>query len=368
MKNDSEQRIRVGIVGASASGWAPLSHVPALKLLPEYELAAVCTTRADTAAEAAAKYGAGRAFHDYREMVRQPDIDLVSVVVKVPSHHDVVMAALNAGKHVYCEWPLGANRGEAEEMADLARSKGVLAMVGLQARGDPTVRYLRHLIDDGYIGDVLAVNMTMFTPGILDHPKSRLWEGDRTKGMSIITGRTIHTMDVLCWCLGDFVEVSGKVSTQVKQWRVTGTDELVDVDASDNVMVNGVLASGAIASVHAATIPYDATGWRMEIYGRKGTLRVTSKGSPQRDANTLLGSQNGGPMEPLTTPASFTEVPEAMPIGPPRNVGHLYLRMARAIRTGGPVEPDFDAAAKRHRLVDAIQQSSDEGRAIAIPD
>jgi predicted dehydrogenase len=366
MTSDKEQPIRVGIVGASASGWAPLSHVPALRLLPEYDLAAVCTTRAETAAEAAAKYGAKRAFHDYRVMVKDPDIDLVSVVVKVPSHHEVVMAALDAGKHVYCEWPLGANRGEAEAMANLARAKGVLAMVGLQARGDPTVRYLRHLIDDGYIGDVLAVNMTMFTPGILDHPKSRLWEGDRTKGMSIITGRTIHTMDVLCWCLGDFVEVSGKVSTQVRQWRVTGTDELIDVDASDNVMVHGVLTSGAIASVHAATIPYSATGWRMEMYGRKGTLRVTSKGSPQRDANTLLGSQNGAPMEPLTVPASYTEVPEAMPIGPPRNVGHLYLRMAKAIRNGGPVEPGFDVALNRHRLVDTIQKSSDEGRTVSF--
>ena len=75
-------------------------------------------------------------------MVRESDIDLVSVVVKVPSHHDIVVATLNAGKHVYCEWPLGANLPQAEAMADLARRKGVRAMVGLQARGDPTVRYL----------------------------------------------------------------------------------------------------------------------------------------------------------------------------------------------------------------------------------
>jgi predicted dehydrogenase len=364
-----ENPIRVGIVGADASGqgWAPLSHLPALKMLPEYEITAVCTAHADTAAAAATKYGVNRSFHDYNAMVREPDMDLISVVVKVPAHHDVVVAALSAGKHVYCEWPLGANLAEAEAMAEIARRKGVRAMVGLQARGDPTVRYLRQLIADGYVGDVLAVNMTMFTAGVLEHPKSRLWERDRVKGMSVITGRTIHTMDVLCWCLGDFVEVSGKVSTQVKQWRVTGTDEFVDVDASDNVMVNGVLASGAIASVHAATIPYNATGWRMEIYGRKGTLRATSKGSPQRDANTLLGSRDGGSLEPLPVPASFTEVPEAMPIGPPRNVAHLYLRMAIAIRSGGQVEPDFDLAVKRHRLVDAIQRSSDEGRTITLP-
>ena len=363
-----ENPIRVGIVGADASGqgWAPLSHLPALKLLTGYEIAAVCTAHAGTAAAAAAKYGVGQAFHDYNAMVREPDIELVSVVVKVPAHYDIVVAALNAGKHVYCEWPLGANLAEAEAMADIAQRKGVRAMVGLQARGDPTVRYLRQLIADGYVGDVLAANMTMFTAGVLERPKSRLWDRARTKGVSALTVRGIHTMDVLCWCLGDFVEVSGKTSTQVKQWRVTETGELVDVDTPDNVMVNGVLQNGAIASVHVGTVPYQATGWRMEIYGRNGTLRATSNGSPQRDASRLLGSRDGGSLEPLPVPASFTEVPEAMPAGPPRNVGHLYLRMARAIRYGGQVEPDFELAVKRHRLIDAIQRSSDEGRTIAL--
>ncbi len=120
-----EHRIRVGIVGADASGqgWAPLSHLPALKLLPEYEIAAVCTAHADTAAAAAAKYGVARAFHDYNTMVREPDIDMVSVVVKVPAHHGAVMAALDARKHVYCEWPLGANLAEAEAMAGPRRKR-----------------------------------------------------------------------------------------------------------------------------------------------------------------------------------------------------------------------------------------------------
>jgi predicted dehydrogenase len=363
-----EHRIRVGIVGADASGqgWAPLSHLPALKLLPEYELVAVCTRHADTAAAAAAKYGVDRAFHDYKAMVLESDIDLVSVVVRVPAHHDVVTAALNARKNVYSEWPLGANLAEAEAMANLARKQGVHAMVGLQARGDPSVRYLRQLIKDGYVGEVLAVNMTMFTGGVLEKPQSRVWDRDKTKGVSALTVRGIHTMDVLCWCMGDFTEVSGKLTTQVKQWRVTGTDEFVDVDAADNVMVHGVLQGGAIASVHVATVPHNASAWRMEIYGRKGTIRITSRGSPQRDASQLVGAQDGKALEPLPVPAEFMEVPEAMPVGPPRNVGHLYLRMARAIRDGERVEPDFDVAVERHRLIDAIQRSSDEGRVIKL--
>lgn len=360
--------LRVGIVGADASGqgWAPLSHLPALKLLPEFELAAVCTAHADTAAAAAAKYGVSRAFDNYRAMVAEPDLDLVSVVVKVPSHREVVIAALNAGKNVYCEWPLGANLGEAEELAALAAGKSVRSIIGLQARGDPTLRYLRELIADDYLGEVLAVNMTMFTGGVLERGKSRLWDRDKTKGVSALTVRGIHTMDAMCWCLSDFAEVSGKVTTQVKQWRVTETGEMIDVDTPDNVMVNGVLRSGAIASVHVGTVPYNASGWRMEIFGRNGTIRATSKGSPQRDANTLLGSQKGAPLETLPVPARFVEVPEAMPAGPPRNVGHLYLRMARAIRDGGAVEPGFDVALDRHRLIDAIQRSSDEGRTVTL--
>jgi predicted dehydrogenase len=359
-----KDRIRVGIVGADASGqgWAPLSHLPALKLMPEFELVAVCTAHADTAAAAAAKYGVERAFHDYRLMVRDPDIDLVSVVVKVPSHHDPVMAALDAGKHVYCEWPLGANLGEAEAMARRARQAGVRAMVGLQSRGDPSIRYLRQLILDGYIGTPLVANMSMFTGGVLERPASRLWDREQSKGVSALTVRGIHTMDAMCWCLGDFVEVSGKVATQVKRWRVGNTDEYVDVDTPDNVMVNGVLEGGAIASVHVGTIPYNASNWRLEIYGTGGTLRASSHGSPQRDASQLLGSQSGAALAPLPVPDSFMEVSPDMPVGPPRNVGHLYLRMAKAIREGTAVEPDFDLALKRHRLIDAIERSSAEGR------
>ena len=239
-------------------------------------------------------------------------------------------------------------------------------MIGLQARGDSTLRYLRELIADDYLGEVLAVNMTMFTGGVLERPQSRTWDRDKTKGVSALTVRGIHTMDAMCWCLGDFAEVSGKVTTQVRQWKVTETGEMVDVDAADNVMVNGVLRSGAIASVHVGTVPFNASGWRMEIFGRKGTIRATSKGSPQRDANTLLGARNGAALEPLPVPAHFVEVPETMPAGPPRNVGHLYLRMARAIREGTAVEPDFAVALNRHRLIDAIERSSDEGRTIAL--
>ena len=105
-------KIRVGIIGANANyAWSMRAHLPAL---PEYELTAVCTSNAETAAESAKAYCVKLPFHDYQEMVVHPDIDLVSVSVRVPLHHDMVMAALQAGKHVFCEWPLGANLDEAQ--------------------------------------------------------------------------------------------------------------------------------------------------------------------------------------------------------------------------------------------------------------
>ena len=363
-----ERKLRVGIVGASAQGpgWALLSHVPALAVLPQYELAAVCTSNPESAAAAARKHNAARAYHDVATMANDADLDLVSVVVKVPSHRECVMAALDAGKNVYCEWPLGANLAEAEAMAARAKEKMVHAVVGLQARADPAIRYLRDLVADGYLGDVVAVSMSMFTGGVLERPASRLWDKDKAKGVSALTVRGMHTMDAMCWCLGEFVEVAAKVTTQVKRWKVSGTGDTVDVDAPDNVAVTGILEGGAIASVHVATVPYNASGFRMEIYGNKGTIRATTSGSPQRDACELAGAQGSAKLAPLPVPERYMEMPAETPLGPPRNVGHLYLRMEKAIRHGVPAEPDFDVAVARHRLIDAIQKASDEGRTIRL--
>ena len=162
------EKIRLGIIGANANyGWSMRAHLPALLALPEYELTAVCTSSAATAAESAKAYGAKSAFHDYHEMVASPDIDVVSVSVRVPLHHDMVMAALASGKHVFCEWPLGANLAESQEMASVARSNGVTSMVGLQARAAPAILHLKDLVSQGYVGEELACNMTMFLPGVL---------------------------------------------------------------------------------------------------------------------------------------------------------------------------------------------------------
>src|SRR5258707_13204965 len=129
-------KIRVGLIGASVKGtWSALSHLPALQASAEVELTAVCTTRADSAEAARRAWGARLAFDDWREMVASPEIDAVAVVVRVPSHYAPTKAALEAGKHVYCEWPLGRTTAEAVELAALAKGKGLVTAVGADGRG-----------------------------------------------------------------------------------------------------------------------------------------------------------------------------------------------------------------------------------------
>ena len=178
-------RIRIGIVGATVtpggSGWGANAHIPALRTLPDYEVVAVCTAHEDTAKASAEAFGVSKAYHDIDAMAADPEVDLVVVSVRVPLHRDLVMAGLRARKPVFCEWPLGANLAEAQEMADFARAQGVRGIVGLQGRSDPHVRYARDLVAAGEIGEVLTANLSVMSAAALERGAGRIWQNDKRK-------------------------------------------------------------------------------------------------------------------------------------------------------------------------------------------
>lgn len=104
----TQKEIRVGIVGANTkASWAKVSHVPAINGLPGLKLAAVATRNEQSAREAAEAFGADRWFSDPSAMICDDRIDVITIAVKVPAHRELVLAALVAGKAVYCEAPLG---------------------------------------------------------------------------------------------------------------------------------------------------------------------------------------------------------------------------------------------------------------------
>lgn len=363
-------KIRVGIVGATVtqggSGWGANAHVPALRALPDFELKAVCTAHEDTAKASQAAFGAELAFHDINAMVAHPDIDLIVVSVRVPWHRELVMPALRSGKAVFCEWPLGANLAEAEEMANLARDRSVRTLVGLQARSDPAFMQARELIAQGYIGEVMTANLSVVGQAIIERGPGRIWQGVRANGANTLTISGGHAIDALCFVLGEFADVSARVTTMIREWRHEGSGESFAVDAPDNIMVAGQLVGGAEVSVHISSVPSNASGSRYEIYGRDGALVIRPGGSANIGPNSLFGARGSAALEEMEIPERFHLVPEGTPAGPPRNVAQAYVRMAESLGKGEGFSPDFDLAVTRHRLIDAIERSSSEGRSIRL--
>jgi predicted dehydrogenase len=360
-------KIRLGIIGANIHrGWAPRAHLPAIVASPEFELTAVCTTRQESAEESRAKFGAMLAFDDWHKMLDHPDIDAVAVVLRVPSHYEPTMAALNAGKHVYTEWPLGRNTAEAQEMAELAQAKGVRNMVGLQARAAPALLYAKELVESGYVGEVLSCHVSRIQDGLLERTSDRSWQRDKDMGANTLTITCGHTIDALRFVVGDFSNVSAVVSTQAREWLEVDTQQKVGVTSPDNILVSGKLANGGVASVHVASNPWAGSGYRMEIYGRDGTLAVSSEESPNHDGMRLQGARGGNVLEDLEVPGKYTYVLEGMPRGAPYNVGQMYYQFGQGIRSGENCQPDFNAAVELHRFLDSIQEASAQGREVAV--
>jgi len=362
-------KIRVGIVGATVttggSGWGANAHVPALHALPDYELWAVCTAHEDTARTSADAFGAELAFSNFDSMVADKGVDLVAVVVRVPGHRDLVMKALRAGKNVFCEWPLGANVAEAEEMARAAAERSLRTAVGLQARSDPTLMYARELVEQGHVGRVLSATMTNVTQAVTRRGNGRIWQADRANGANTLTISAGHAIDALCFVLGEFEEVSARLSTTITEWHNTDTGETVKVSSPDWVNVSGRLEGGAQVAFLVTTVPANPSGNRFEIYGTEGTLVITG-GSANLGPSQLRGARGNEQLSPMEPPERFVLAPEATPAGPPRNVGQSYARLARSLAANADYQPDFAHAVKLHKLIEAIERSSAEGQSVRI--
>jgi predicted dehydrogenase len=364
------EKIRLGLIGASVTGtWSARSHLPAVQASSDVELTAVCTTRADSAAAACRAWGARLAFDDYRKMIASPEVDAVAVVVRVPSHYAPAKAALEAGKHVYCEWPLGRTTAEAVELAALAKTKVLVTAVGLQARVNPALMHMKELVKAGFVGEVMAVHVSLMREGVLSRPSHRTWQRDAELGANTLTIANGHTVDAMRFVAGDFSLLSAVVATQVKQWLDTGTNRLLDVTSPDNVLLSGRLASGAVASVHIGAVPFAGSGYRMEIYGRDGTLVAAGEDSPQLGEVFLHGAKGDNTLAPMPVPERFTLAAPGTPSGEAVNVGQMYTLFAqairdRAIRDGESRQPTFETAVDLHRLVDAIKQASDSSREV----
>ena len=358
--------IRVGVVGAG--GWADASHLPALARLEQFEVTAVATTEQASATRAARAHGVRHAFADARELAAHRDVDLVVVSVKTPGHAAVIKAALEAGKHVVSEWPLGVDAAEARELTEAAVSAGVAHAVVLQGHHSPSARFAADLVAGGRIGTLETVALvaegapwggSRIEPGLV-------FGLDAARGTNVLTVMAGHFLAVLERVAGPLREVSARLPRTHDRVRVAGTEQTVPNTTPSHVLLHGRLAGGATASVavHGGNGPV-RDAFLLKLVGSEATLTATPS---QRGTFIHWGDWDitiAG--DALTVPDAYRTVPDGVRSGPPANVAALYQEVARAIAEDRPPHPSFETALRHHRLLAAIERSAADGTAKTVP-
>src|SRR3989449_9205477 len=296
MSKGGTKRIRVGIIGANPDrGWAAQAHIPALKSLSDdFEITALSTSRRESADAASKLFGVPAAFDNHQDLVNRADVDVVAITVKVPYHLELATAALDAGKAVYCEWPLGNGLIEAQTLAALAKKKGVLAVVGLQARSAPSVAYVRDLIEQGYVGEVLSTSLIGsgygWGPTV---PPFNAYLNDKKNGATMLSIPLGHTVDALCHCLCEVRELTATMTVRRKSFTIDGTGERKPMATEDQVCVTGLLDGGAALSIHYRGGLSRGTNLLWEINGTEGDLQVTADGGQAQIFDLTVRGGNG---------------------------------------------------------------------------
>jgi predicted dehydrogenase len=359
--------IGIGIVGLSASrGWAAASHFPALAALDGYELRALSTSSAESARAAGHKYGVELTFGSAGQLAESPEVDLVVIAVKAPLHRETIVPAINAGKMVFSEWPLGIDLAETEDLAALARSRNVRTAIGLQARSSPLLRYLRDLVAKGYLGRMLSTTLVSSHNAWADALKTGPYMMDKANGANLLTVCFGHTVDAFTMVSGEFTEVTATSRNLLPTYRDTTTAQVITKNTDDHIAVTGVLESGAVANVHVRGGVSRATDFRWEINGTDGDLVVTSHGSMWNRGLTLVarqGSQNE--FTALPVPARYEQrVPQFVGRSTETayNIAYAYAQLRDDITEGTNVIPDFDHAVRRHRMIDAVERAAETGQ------
>lgn len=346
--------LRVGIIGASAErGWAKASHVPAVQKLAGLELAAVASGDQRKAEAAARAFGVKRAYGDARDLIRDPEIDVVTVAVKVPDHRELVLAALAAGKHVFCEWPLGRNLAETEEMASAARTAGVRTVLGLQTRANPAAKRAQEIVANGGLGRVL--NARGYSTTLAFGPKTEaamVFAEEAENGVTLVTIQGGHTLDFAVELLGPLAAFSAQTTIQYPQIVLAdGTERARTIP--DHLLVQGRLANGGGALVLevAGGRPAGRTPFHLEITGEKGELLLKGGAARGFQSGRLQLSLDG---EPQTVDEGELAVlpDEAV------NVGGLYTALRDDLAQGTRTVVDFDDAVRLAQLVDGVSLSA----------
>ncbi len=290
------EQVRVGVIGTS--WWADAVHLPGPASHPGATTAAICGRNRSRAEEMAQKYDIPTVYTDYREMIEKGDLRAVVIATPDDLHYPMTMHALDVGLHVMCEKPLALNVGQAQEMYQKAEAVGVKHMVFFTYRWLPHYRYLKQLVDGGYLGRLFHCDISwQFGYG---RGGSYTWRFDRGRANGILGDLGSHVIDFVRWYGGDIASVNAHLATFVERPGPEG--QPLD-PANDSAMLTLAFENGAQGLIHVSAVTHVGHS-RVDISlaGDSGTL----EGTFSLFGAELRGARQGqGGLETLTVPADL---------------------------------------------------------------
>ncbi len=367
--------MKIGLIGF---GFMGKTHAYAVHNLDYFyrdtglraEIAGVCTAHPETAMEAVRRYALCRAVSDEDELIYDPAIDVIDVCTPNRFHYETVKKALLAGKHVYCEKPLTVTAAEAEELAALAKEKGVTAQIVFNNRFMSGVMRAKELIDEGRLGRIVSFRSAYLHASCTVLTRKAGWKQDKEIcGGGVLFDLGSHALDLVYHLCGEFAEISGRAQI-AHPVRLGRNGETWKTNADEAFYMTAELKNGAVGTVEANKLAFGTNDdLTFEIYGEKGALRYSLMqpnylqfydGDRQGGA---LGGDRGFTMiecvgrypEPCGIFPSF-KAPTGWLMG---HVGSMHAFLT-AVKEGREAKPSFGDGAYIQRLMEQAYRSSEQ--------
>ena len=359
----------IGIIGTGFMGKAhAFAYRAALAAFPEIpvpRLEMIADVDEASAAKAAHQYGFARSSGNWKDMIADPKIDVISITTPNTLHKEMSLAAIAAGKHVHCEKPLSPALKDSLEMVEAAEKKGVHTQVGFNYIKNPLLKMARELIEAGEIGEITGFRGIHAEDYMHDPESPWTWRIDPSGGPGVIADLGSHIIGMARFLLGSIAEVSADVRTVISSRPVTrGAKDRKDVLVDDVARILVNFGRGCGGTIEANWI---ATGRKMqlgfELTGEKGSLVFT-----QERLNELQFYRAG--LDPRTNGYARIEAgPQHFPYGQfcvagGHQLGFNDLKTIEmgeflgAIGNGVKSGPDFREAYEIQKVVEAAIASS----------
>ncbi|MEG0934559.1 MAG: Gfo/Idh/MocA family oxidoreductase [Clostridia bacterium] len=325
-------------------------------------LQSVCAKHLENALSAQEACGFAQATDDYRAVLDNPQVDVVSISTPNEQHLQMALDALHAGKHVYIDKPLALNAHEAREILAAVNQSGRLLQVAQNNRFFPSTMRARQLIEAGKLGKILSFRFDYLHSGSVDPDRPVGWKQLPQGG--VLLDLASHAVDLLYFLVGDVDEVMCEARTLYAS-RPTKAGERVNALAEDQVVALIRLQNGALGTLEASKI---ATGTEDElsfsIHGTKGALRWNLMQADYLDyfdgeaADQPLGGTHGftriACVQRYAHPAGQF-LPGKSTIGWDRAHRHSYYCFLEAVATGAAVSPDVREALRVQEILDGMR-------------